>query len=189
MDLPRFPQSLADLPRYPWLEKLFSMAKAAQEDRACEKAMCLRLVLRETLKKGDCHEPARGHRPWRLHKALLDIWQLPEFWHPSGTMVFGRRFPWDLSLRPATQALAEPRLQRPILFYHADGPATRKFAECFLRPETKSCFFGYINLYYIVAWWYALSNDVNEAHAYCERACKRHTACCSTRYLTRSPTV
>ena len=31
------------------------------------------------------------------------------------------------------------------------------------RPETKSCFFGYINMFYIVAWWYALSMDFNEA--------------------------
>ncbi|CAE7378525.1 unnamed protein product [Symbiodinium natans] len=94
-DLPRFPETLAELPQYPWLEKLFSMAKIVQEDTVVN----------------------RQEGQWYL---AGDFHGIPA-----------------LALQPKH-----------------------------LQPETKSCFFGYINMFYVVAWWYALDQDVNEAILY-----------------------
>ncbi|CAE6915841.1 NLRC3 [Symbiodinium sp. CCMP2456] len=93
--LPRFPEALAELPKYPWLEKLFSLAKTIQEETVVHR-----------------HEGQ---------------------WHLAGDF-HGMK---ALALQPKH-----------------------------LQPETKSCFFGYINMFYIVAWWYALSMDFNEATLY-----------------------
>ncbi|CAE6968811.1 unnamed protein product, partial [Symbiodinium sp. KB8] len=94
--LPRFPESLADLPKYPWLENLFSVAKEIEDLTVY-------------------HRHDNGN------------------WHLAGD-------------------------------FH--GIKKRALQPKHLQPETWSCFFGYISIFYIVAWWYALNMDGNEATLY-----------------------
>eukprot|EP00439_Symbiodinium_sp_Y106_P025856 s1386_g3.t1 len=94
--LPRFPESLADLTKYPWLENLFSVAKEIED-------------------KTVYHRHDNGN------------------WHLAGD-------------------------------FH--GIKKRALQPKHLQPETWSCFFGYISIFYIVAWWYALNMDRNEATLY-----------------------